>query len=531
MTGPAQGAAGLAVALGFALLGTRSTSIGAKLCAVQAAVVAIGAFAQGHPWVAATELVEAGTLGWIGGKRLPLPLWAWAASRPKPTRGGGTLSLPLAAGATLAAMSATIPGTGLPLAVILLGILLVGSRRPPFHQALGIVAGQNGLVLAAISVELSNWGLVLVVLPLLPALAFAALWFGGARARTAYLMAPFPAAWIDAALCSLFLLLACLLPWQVGAHGALWRLDPLAAHAILLLAALAAAAAWARLDAATVWGTRLAVLAGTVLAVLSSAPLLTWLGVTLATAGAVAGTLPGRALAWRRLVLGCTGLGLALFGTIALHAAPPTLSAAACAMLGYSVLGMLAPELAVAAVVLILRLRVVATDDLLLALGLAGILVAAIGLATSGPHRRFLELVTLAQGGAAVFAFGLGTDGADLAGLLQLSLLALSWCALLLGREGGLDRLAALAGLAGVPPFGLFPSLALILAATAAHAPWLLLPLGAGFFPVAWAVLRRLPAAERRLLPSPAWIPLALLLIAGFAMPDPWLAWLRLAAR
>jgi hypothetical protein len=272
------------------------------------------------------------------------------------------------------------------------------------------------------------------------------------------------------------------------------------------------------------------VLAGTVFAVLSSAPLLSWLGMTLATAGAVAAALPVRAEAWGRVRLGCTGLGLALFGAIALHATPASLPASACLMLGYGALGMLAPELTVAAIALILRMRGAPTDDLLLALGLAALLVAALGLITHSPQRRTLKLVGLAQGGAAVFAFGLGTAGGNLAGLLQLSFLALTQCALLLARQDGLDRLVAIAGLAGVPPFGLFPSLALILAATAAEKPWLLLPLGAGLAAVAWAVLLQLPA-QRRLLASPAWVPLALLVIAGFAMPDPLLAWFRLAAR
>ncbi len=265
----------------------------------------------------------------------------------------------------------------------------------------------------------------------------------------------------------------------------------------------------------------------------------------LATTGAVAATLPARAEAWRRLRLGCTGLGLALFGVVGLHAAASALvlPATASAMLGYGVLAVLAPELTVAAAALILRMRDAApADPLLLTLGLAALLVAALGLAVPAGQRRTLALVGLAQGGAAVFAFGLGTEAGNLAGLLQLSLLTLTQCALLLARQGGLDRLAAYAGLAGLPPFGLFPSLALILLATTARLPWLLLPLGAGLAAVAWSVLLRLPAAQRPpagkspagMSPawaSPAWLPLALLLIAGFALPDSLLAWFRLAAR
>ncbi len=65
---------------------------------------------------------------------------------------------------------------------------------------------------------------------------------------------------------------------------------------------------------------------------------------TLATAGAVAAALPARAEAWRRVCLGCTGLGLALFGTIDLHGAPTALPATACVMLGYGALAVLAPS-------------------------------------------------------------------------------------------------------------------------------------------------------------------------------------------
>jgi hypothetical protein len=574
MTGAAQGVAGLAVALGFALVGARRTGAVALLCAAQTALVAIGALAQGDAGVAVVELAEAGVLAWWGaGLRLPLALVRSAAKqteeggirsrrtaalpppRPasQPTRScGGEIAYgSLASAALLSALAATVPGTGLALAVVLLGLLLVAAHPLPSEQtlglrrqALGVAAMQNGLVLAAIDTGLSHGHLVLVVLPWLPALALGALWLGSDRARTGWLRAPRPAGWLDAGLCGIALLLACALPWQLGARGALWRIDALAAHAILLLTALAAAASWARRNAVPNWGSQVALLAGTVLAVASIGPLQSVFGMTLATAGAVAAALPARAEAWRRVCLGCTGLGLALFGTIALHGAPTALPATACVMLGYGALAVLAPELAVAAAILIVRMRDSTTDDLLLALGLAALLVAALGLATrdrrrrtlplyglaQGRRGRTLPLLGLAQGGAAVFAFGLGTDAGNLAGLLQLSFLALTQCALLLARRDGLDRLAALAGLGGVPPFGLFSSLALILAATAARAPWLLLPLGAALAAIAWAVLLQLPT-QRRLLASPAWVPLGLLLIAGFAMPEPVLAWFRLAAR
>ena len=79
MTGAAQGVAGLAVALGFALVGARRTGGVALLCAAQAVVVASGALAQGDAGVAVVELVEAGLLAW----------WAGRPATPPPLEGFG----------------------------------------------------------------------------------------------------------------------------------------------------------------------------------------------------------------------------------------------------------------------------------------------------------------------------------------------------------------------------------------------------------------------------------------------------------
>lgn len=73
MTPLGQGAMGLAVALGFAVLGTRRTSGMAMLCAAQAVVVAIGALAQGDFGVVLVACAEAGIVVWLG-FLLPLPL-------------------------------------------------------------------------------------------------------------------------------------------------------------------------------------------------------------------------------------------------------------------------------------------------------------------------------------------------------------------------------------------------------------------------------------------------------------------------
>lgn len=548
MSGPvAQAGAAAALALGLALLATPRLRPAAALCAAQAVAVALVALAQGEQVAALAELAFGGALAWWGRRacqaayrRTPLATGnaAWPASsdgfRHSGQRGSDRRSRAfrasrLLAGAMLAAIAAAVPGTGIAFAVVFLGLLVLTTDTRPSHQVLGLVAMQAGLALAATAVGLAGWSLGLALVPLLPAVGIAALWLGANNARLSMLLAPPVMTRIDAGLCTLALLGACILPWRLGGTHGIGHLDARAAHMVLLLAALAAAGSWGEPAARPVWGSRLMVLAGTVPAVLSDAPLLAWPAMLVATAGVIAAALPARAEAWRRLRLGCLGLALALAGTIAASASPPPLAAVAVTMLGYGSLAVLAPELAVAAIALILRLP--APAYLLVMLGLAALLIAALGLATPRGRRQLaLPLVGLAQGGVAVFSFGLGTAAGAFAGLLQITLLALTQCALRLAQPNGWDRLAALAGLAGAPPFGLFASLALILEATAATAPLLLLPLGIGLAAIAWAVLPHLPA-ERRLCLSPAWLPLALLLLCGFAMPEPWLTWFRLAAK
>jgi len=569
-----QGGAAVALALGFALLASRRMNVSIAICTGQMLAALVAALVQGDVLVATAELVQAVAFAWWGDALLPglqhggrrRSVHVITANR------GATIEPPVAvvlvAGAVLTALALAVPDAGIAFAVVLLGLLVSATERRPLHQVLGLAAAQSGLLLSALSVRATGLALGLTVLPLLPGLGATGLWLGANRRRVAAWLAPHVAAWIDVAISCLALLCAATLPWHLGLAGDGWRVDARAAHMALLLGALAAAGSWRQRDARPIWGSRLAILAGTVLAVVAVAPLLAWVGMAVATCGVVVSTLPARAEAWRRLRLGSTGLALAWFGAIALHAAAPPLAAMAASMLGYGSLAVLAPELTVAAVAVVVRLP--APPVLLLATGLAALgLGAALSLAAlstwprhvpgpdpgiarassptdptwlrsldpidrarmarSGPPTA-MAIAGLAQAGIAVFAFGLGSSGGAFAGLLQLTFLALTQCALLLSQPNGVDRLAALAGLGGVPPFGVFASLGLVVAATASTAPLLLIPLGIGLAAIAWTMLRQIPA-ERRLCASPAWLPLALLLLCGFAMPASWLAWFRLAAQ
>ena len=345
--------------------------------------------------------------------------------------------------------------------------------------------------------------------------------------------APTLAAWlklVDFAACLLLLLLSCALPW-LGALPGPWRLDPFGILAAILVSLVAASLRWpgpGRGGPVRLGGCIIA--AGALLAVLAGTLPLVWIGLAIAASGAVA------AASARHRRLAGLGLGFALFGSLTLPAEP--LPAAAVLLVGLACLGSLTPEFSALAALLVLRLRgllvgvpdTAGLDPLLLAAGGLALLVAVGGLATARADRRLPAFAMLGQTGVAVFALGVDTPEATFAAVLQVTLLALTRLALELAPAAGLPRMAALAGLAGLPPFGLFPSLALLLAATASGSPGLLLPLTAGLAALAWLVLRQLPAGPYRVRPELAWLPLAALLLFGFAMPGPLDASLRLVA-
>ncbi len=308
------------------------------------------------------------------------------------------------------------------------------------------------------------------------------------------------------------------------------------------------------------------------------------------------------AAAWRFFILGGVGLALALFGSVLLYlAAVPALGPGLAAMswsalahaapaldgklvsigflfvlVGYGTHAALVPlhswmpqaeaatpaPVAVllggamlnVALVAILRARAVAAGNAaamapgppLMALGLLSLLFAAFALWRQRETRRGLALVTIGQSGVAAFAFGLGGAAANFAGLLQLTLHTLAKAAAVQsdGPATPARRLtlaAALIALAGLPPFGLFSALFLIMGETARRLPWLLLPLGVGLAVGAWALAARLAAlppgaAERGttatyLALAPAWLALALVLLLGLAMPGAAVAWFAEAAR
>ena len=308
--------------------------------------------------------------------------------------------------------------------------------------------------------------------------------------------------------------MSCGLPWFAGTVAGPGRLDPIGVLAAILVSLLVWLLRWPAFARLTGHASGVAredgpmphpvlplggtlTTAGACVAVLADRPILAWTGLVLATAASVAAVSP------RQTRLAGLGLGLVLFGNVTASAAARP--AGVTLLVGLACLAAISPELAGLAALLLLRMRVTlgavpGLDPLLIAAGLLALAIAITGLARPRPN-RLATLATLGQGGVAVFALGLHAPDASFAAVLQLVLLVLTRLALELAPSEGLPRLVALAGMAGLPPFGLFPSLALLLAATAAHAIWLMLPLLAGLAALGWLVLR---ARTGRTLPAAA---------------------------
>lgn len=513
----AESGDGALLALSFALLWQRRLPGMLAILALQGVVAALLA-AQAGAWpLASIELV------W-GAAGLPWLLSRTPASPPWPA----TTVASLAAGAALGAVCLPIGAAGLGLAVSLLAGLLIALRPDPKVLVAGLGSLQAGVVAAGLAS--GTGGPSLLAAPVLPALGLVLCGAGAGfpvqpvRAVCRILSAAVTElAYADFVLCLLLTLFACALPWLGGMVPGPWRFDPVGILAAVLVSLTVCALRWpARVQHAAPLG--IIVTLGAFVAVLADRPVLAWAGLAVAGTAAAAGSRHGR--------IAGIGLGLTLFGSITLHGA--TLPACVTMLVGLGCLAAVSPELTALALLFLLRLRgelgpLAGIDPLLIAAGLLALLLAVTGLTTTRPA-RLPVLATLGQAGVAVFALGLDVPQARFVAVLHLVLLVLTRLALDLAPEGGLPSTAALAGLAGLPPFGLFPSLALLLVATTAQAPLLLVPLVAGLAALGWPVLRAMPPGRWRLTPSPAWLPLAAALLIGLILPGPLGAGLHLVA-
>ena len=218
-----------------------------------------------------------------------------------------------------------------------------------------------------------------------------------------------------------------------------------------------------------------------------------------------------------------TGFVLVLLGSGISCVLAPLWAASGVAVLPRG-LAVLAGPLGGAWLVVALRLRgvldgsgqAIAPGGLLLAVGLAGLLVALLCLRS---REAALPAAWVAVLAAVLVGFGVGGAAATGAGLLHLTLGCLALTAAGTGSRIGL------AALAGLPPLGVFASgFALVTGAAGRNAPVAAL-LGVGLFGVAAMALRSLPpaGAGSRL----GWVGVGLTLVGAWAMPPTITAWIQ----
>jgi hydrogenase-4 component F len=363
-------------------------------------------------------------------------------------------------------------------------------------------------------------------------------------------------AWINTGSASLQFVAACALAWSAGtAETQLVLLTSLVAMTVSWfghrdIAALLTARSLNRQRVRLYHVGYQTLIGGIQGAALGIGILLTWLALAVAVAAAAvvtgAARGPAAGVACSRLLVSCgTGLMLALLGTL-LPGMTPDL-AGFFVLLGYAALAGLVPLhswIAKAAaegvapgativtallpnVPMLLFIRLSIAPWLLMAFGLASLLVGATALHARLDPRRCVAFAGMAQLG--IVAFGIGV-GAKPAAWLHLMLLALARSAVLQSQCSDMITWLTLA---------LLPLLALYLLAgpTVAVAPWLLAPLAVGMLLAAWGMLERCPVsvaadwvAADWVAATPAWLQVALVVLLAFAMPGPLGGWFPVAA-
>jgi hydrogenase-4 component F len=207
---------------------------------------------------------------------------------------------------------------------------------------------------------------------------------------------------------------------------------------------------------------------------------------------------------------------------------------------------------------------ILAPGTMMITLGLASVIFAGLMLYRRHDIKRFFAYSSIEHIGIATFAFGLGGPVANFAGLLHLSMHSLAKSGLFFAvghlirikgsqkfaKMGGLTSshpllgwtfVAAVAAIAGLPPFGLFTSEFLIVTAAVTASPVLAMVLVAGLMISLGALflcINRVAFGEPKgnlerdggsLLP--VMVHLAVVLAFGVMIPGPIVSWFQHAAR
>ncbi|KAA0685809.1 hydrogenase 4 subunit F [Azospirillum brasilense] len=215
--------------------------------------------------------------------------------------------------------------------------------------------------------------------------------------------------------------------------------------------------------------------------------------------------------------------------------------------------------------------QAIAPGPLMIAMGLASLLLAGLMLYRRRDVKRFFAYSSIEHMGIITFAFGMGGPLANFAGLLHMAMHSLTKSAIFyavghavqvtgtqrIERISGLTvshpalgwgLLAGVVAIAGLPPFGVFMSEFLLVTSTFAREPLLALPLVLGILVAFGALVLRVqqlcfgapgtvdgsdvPVATVPLEGTlvPLYAHLALVLVAGVWLPGPLVAWFQTVA-
>jgi hydrogenase-4 component F len=204
--------------------------------------------------------------------------------------------------------------------------------------------------------------------------------------------------------------------------------------------------------------------------------------------------------------------------------------------------------------------RAIAPGPLMVTLGLASVLFAALMLYRRRDIKRMFAYSSIEHMGIIVFAFGLAGPLGNFAGLLQMTMHSLTKSAIFfsvghVAQVKGSQKLADIRGLteshpvlgwglvagvvaiAGMPPFGIFMSEFLVVSSTFAREPILAILLALGILLAFGALLMHLtsvafgaptgPVGPVKASTIPMFLHLLLVLAAGFYLPGPLVAWFQ----
>jgi len=204
-----------------------------------------------------------------------------------------------------------------------------------------------------------------------------------------------------------------------------------------------------------------------------------------------------------------------------------------------------------------------APGPLMVAMGLASLLLASFMLYRRRDIKRFFAYSSIEHMGIITFAFGMGGPLANFAGLLHMAMHSLTKSAIFYAvghvtqtrGTQAIDKIRGLTGshpalgwglllgvvaIAGMPPFGIFMSEFLLVTSTFAREPLLALPLVLGVLLGFGALVLRVqqlcfgePEGEAVAIHGslvPLYAHLGLVLVAGLWLPGPLVAWFQAVA-